>query len=65
MGKVISLNRLKIGEIVTTISEGNSAKCEVIEHLEGNLYKLRILEGKNKGKFMIFELLGIKDSFDE
>lgn len=61
MGKILAFAKLKIGEILTMEVKGQSFKCEVLSNEENNVYKLRILEGEYRGKFLYFEMINFED----
>lgn len=65
MGKLLTFKRLKIGEILTMEVKDKQFKCEVLTHEGNNIYKLRILEGENRGKFLHFEMVGFEDQRHE
>lgn len=65
MGKVLPFKRLKIGEVVTIEVKEKAFRCEVLAHEGNNIYKLRILEGENRGKFLHFEMVGYEDQSHE
>lgn len=60
MGDLIYFPKLKIGETITIEVSNEYYKCEVLSNEGDNLYKLRILSGNLKGKFMYFHMMSIE-----
>lgn len=65
MGTILTFTRLKIGEVITLEVKDEQMKCQVMECTEKDTYKLRILEGKYRGKFCYFTLQGFEDESNE
>lgn len=57
MGKLLTFNRLKIGEVVLIEINDEELACEVLAREGNDLYKLRALEGPYRGKFLYFEMI--------
>ena len=61
MGDVLTFTKFKLGEILTLEVKEELMKCEVLAHEGKNKYKLRILEGKYRGKYCYFVLEGFEN----
>jgi len=55
MGEVITLQRLKLGEVVDMeLDDGIRFKCEVHKYVGDGVYQLRALEGPHKNRLLNF-----------
>ena len=56
MGKVLNFDKLKLGSIVTIELSYGTYKCQILTHEGENVYKMRVLNGDLKGKFLYFHM---------
>lgn len=56
MAKIISFPRMKIGEVFTIEVDGHKFKCKILQHLGGNNYKVKALNGPYSGQTSILQM---------
>lgn len=59
MAEIIRFPRLARNEIIDLEIEGEIVKCKIIKHEGNNVYKLKALNGKNKGFYGHFKITEI------
>lgn len=56
MAKIISFPRMKLGEVVKLEYNGHKFKCKILQHLGGDTYKVKALNGPYQGQTSILQM---------
>lgn len=64
MTKILNFNKFKLGEIVSVEHEGQTFKGKVLAYLDGDIYKIKVLNGPHKGQIAILKMTRW-EKFDE
>lgn len=56
MAQILNFTRMKIGEIFKMDFNGVEFKCKILQHLGGNNYRVKALNGPYKGQVSILQM---------